>query len=291
MPLTSTRDFRVRHYECDLYGHVNNANYLRYMQEAAFDASALAGYDTARYAAMGLLWLARETQIDFLQPLRYGDTVEVKTWVSGFRGATSRRRYEIRRAGTGEAAATAHTDWVLLDAATLRPVRIPSGMAAAFFPEGVPAVSLPRDSFPEVPPAPPGTFKIRRRVALWEIDPAGHVNNAAYLEYVEDCGMQVIAAHGWPAARMAEEGFAIVIRQHRIEYIQPAVLDDELEISTWAFEVKRSSAQRHYAITRISDGSRVARVNSLGVWMDLATGRPIRIPPEFVQEFQPNLAS
>ena len=42
MALTHERTFRVRHYECDSYGHVNHANYLRYMQEAAFDASAAA---------------------------------------------------------------------------------------------------------------------------------------------------------------------------------------------------------------------------------------------------------
>ena len=41
------RAFRVRQYECDPYGHVNHANYLRYMQEAAFDASAAVGYDFA----------------------------------------------------------------------------------------------------------------------------------------------------------------------------------------------------------------------------------------------------
>ena len=39
-PVTHTRTFRIRHYECDRYGHVNNANYIRYMQEAAMDASA-----------------------------------------------------------------------------------------------------------------------------------------------------------------------------------------------------------------------------------------------------------
>ena len=53
MPLTHTRTFRVRHYECDAYGHLNNANYLRYMQETAFDASAAAGYDLERYNKLG----------------------------------------------------------------------------------------------------------------------------------------------------------------------------------------------------------------------------------------------
>jgi len=49
MPLIHERAFRVRHYECDAYGHVNHANYLRYMQEAALDASAAAGYDIDWY--------------------------------------------------------------------------------------------------------------------------------------------------------------------------------------------------------------------------------------------------
>ena len=60
MPLTHTRTFRVRYYECDAHGHLNNANYLRYMQETAFDASEAAGYDLARYEAMERLWLVRE---------------------------------------------------------------------------------------------------------------------------------------------------------------------------------------------------------------------------------------
>jgi hypothetical protein len=40
MPLTHTRLFRVRHYECDIEGRLRAANYLRYMQEAAFTATA-----------------------------------------------------------------------------------------------------------------------------------------------------------------------------------------------------------------------------------------------------------
>ena len=46
-----TATFRVRHYECDAYGHLNNANYARYMQEAAFDASAAVGYGKDRYGS------------------------------------------------------------------------------------------------------------------------------------------------------------------------------------------------------------------------------------------------
>ena len=79
MPRVHERAFRVRHYECDAYGHVNHVNYLRYMQEAAMDASAAAGYGVARYEELGRLWFVRETDISYLHPLRYGDTVIVKT--------------------------------------------------------------------------------------------------------------------------------------------------------------------------------------------------------------------
>ena len=52
MPLTHTRTFRVRYYECDANGHLTSANYLRYMQETAFDASTAAGYGIDRYDRM-----------------------------------------------------------------------------------------------------------------------------------------------------------------------------------------------------------------------------------------------
>jgi acyl-CoA thioester hydrolase len=99
-----------------------HANYLRYMQEAAFDASAAVGYDKARYDALGTLWLAHETEIEYFLPIHYGDAVEIKTWVGDFRRVRSRRFYEFRRAGADELLARASTDWVYLDANSLRPL-------------------------------------------------------------------------------------------------------------------------------------------------------------------------
>ncbi|MFB0536744.1 MAG: YbgC/FadM family acyl-CoA thioesterase [Anaerolineae bacterium] len=289
MPLTHVRTFRIRHYECDADGHVNYANYLRYMQGAAFDATAAAGYDLVRYQAMGHHWLARETDIEYLRPLRYGDSVQVKTWVADLRRVRSRRAYEFRLVGSGELVARAHTDFVFLDSATLRPAPIPRELMGAFFPEGLPEPAPPRPRFPSAPPPPPGVFRLRRRVERRDIDPEQHVNNAVYLSYLEDCGVQVVVAHGWPMSRMQAEGFASVVRRHRIEYRQPAVLDDELELATWASDVKRTTAVRHYTVTRVSDGALLARARTLWVWVDLKTGRPIRIPQTFLADFAPNI--
>lgn len=296
MPLTHVRTFRVRHYECDAYGYVKYTNYLNYMQEAAFDASAAAGYDLARYEMMGRHWLVRETDIEYLHPLRYGNSVQVKTWVADFRRVRSWRAYELRLDGSGELVARASTDWVFLDSVTERPVTIPSEMMHAFFPEGVPEQAPPRSRFPPAPTPPPDVFRLRRRVEWGNIDTAQHVNNAVYLAYLEECSVQAAAAHGWSQARMQREGFAVVARRHQIEYRQPGVLGDELELVTWVSGFERTdachpfTAVRHYTVTRVSDGALLARARMLWETADVKTEQPIRIPDTFLADLAPNAA-
>jgi acyl-CoA thioester hydrolase len=291
MPAIYEETFKVRFYECDAYGHVNHANYLRYMQEAAFGASADVGFSVERYFEMNRFWLVRYTDISYLRPLSHGDLVTVKTWVADFRRVRSQRMYELRLAQTGELVAQANTDWVFLERSTQRPVSVTEEMIAAYLPDGPPAEAPGREPFPEAPPPPPGVFKMARVVQWRDIDQAEHVNNATYMAYLEDCGVAVAGAHGWSMARMMEEGFGIVARRYRIEYRQAALLDDELEISTWVSDAKRATAVRHYTIRRISDDKLLARAHVLWVWIDLASGRPIRIPDGFLADFAPNIAT
>jgi len=285
MPLNHTRQFRVRHYECDSYGLVNPSNYVRYMQETAFDASAAVGYPLARYATMDRYWLVHDTEVEYLGSLHYGDTAEVTTWVVDFRHVRSLRAYELHKAGSGELVARGHTDWVFMNTVTGRPAPIPPEMATAFSPEGV----ARREPFPSTPP-PSGVFKVRRRVEWRDLDPGQHVNNAAYLSYVEDCGVQAAEAHGWSAARMAAEGVTMVVRRQRIEYLQQAILDDELELATWLADAEHSSAVQHATITRMRDEELVARARTLWEWVDVATGQPVPIPAALIGDFGENIA-
>jgi acyl-CoA thioester hydrolase len=284
-----TATFRVRHYECDAYGHLNNANYARYMQEAAFDASAAVGYGKDRYESMGFLWLAHETDIEFLMPVRYGDTVEVRTWVGDFRRVRSRRYYEFRLAGQPDLVASASTDWVYIEAATERPAIVPPDMIAAFAPGGLTEEQPARPRFPAPPAPPPDVYSTRRRVEWRDIDTAKHVNNAVYLNYIEDAALQVSAHYGWPQTRCDAAGFAVMAREHHIEYKHPAMLDDDLQLTTWAAPHSRTTAHRYTAIQRSRDGVIVAQARTLWVWFDLKSSRPMRIQPELLADFAPNM--
>ena len=276
-----TSVFRVRQYECDAYGHLNNVNYVRYLQEAIVEANASAGYTLARSAAAGWRWQTRRLDIEYLRPARYGDTVELQISAPGGAAGFVRRVCEFRLAGSGDLVAQAVVEAVPVDAASGQPVELPQTLSDE---QPDPAAALP-----VLPPPPPGVFSMRHRVTWGDLDMSRQVGDATLLSYVETCGFGVIAAHHWPAARMAAQGFAIILRRHQIENLASAALDDELEIATWVSNIQRASATRHYTIRRVADGTLLTRVDTLGVWVDLTSGRPIRIPPDFLADFAPNL--
>lgn len=290
MPAIHHETFKVRYYECDAYGHLNNTNYLRWMQEAAFGASTAVGYSLERYDEIGHLWLVRETDIEYIIPLEYGDEIEIKTWVMDMRRSHSRRAYEFTNKRTGRLAARASTDWVYVKAETLRLATIPEEMQRAFVPEGSAGNDSPRERFPSPPPPPPNVFSIRRQVEWRDIDAMWHMNNAMYLTYIEDAAIHVCESHGWSLKRMTEAGFGILVRRHLIEYRQAARLGDELDVATWYSDVRHTTAFRHYTVRHASDGELLAQARTRHVWVDLKTGKPAHIPEYFLADFEDNRA-
>jgi acyl-CoA thioester hydrolase len=281
--------FPIRHYECDAYGHVNHANYLRYMQEAAFGATHAVGFSPQAFAERNLMWVAYETDIEYIAQLVYGDTLHVKTWVEDFRRVRSLRQYELYR--DEQLIARAHTDWVLLDTQKLTPVSIPSDIVEAYAAGDPVEPPASREKLPTYPKIPDNAFRMRRSVAWRDLDPVGHVNNAVYLHYTADCGMQIAKNYGWSMLTMRDRGYGNVARRHTIEYKNAAQLDDELEISTWITHMRRASAIRHYVIKRVHDDKLIARIRTLAIWINLETKQPARIPQAYREAFADNLVA
>lgn len=115
----------------DRLGHVNNVEYVRWMQDAA-TAHADALGCTAATRAAGAAWMARRHQIEYLKPAFAGDRIEVRTWVADVRRAFSLRRYEFIRTGDDTLLARGETDWVYVDLASGRPRSVPQEIQAMF---------------------------------------------------------------------------------------------------------------------------------------------------------------
>jgi len=146
--------FKVRHYEMDALGHVNNAIYLHYLEQAAYEHSVAAGFSDERTRALGGMWIVRRHEIEYLRPATAGDVLHVVTWAVEFKGARAVRDYAIHRYEgqsddlhalpadgflpptqqlPADPLVRARTLWVWADVLTARPRRIPAVLYPAFF--------------------------------------------------------------------------------------------------------------------------------------------------------------
>jgi acyl-CoA thioester hydrolase len=291
MAHTYTLTLDVRHDECDVYGHLNNAVYLRYMQEAAFQASADAGLDGAAFEAMGRFWLIRGHEIEYLAPVRGGDSLQIKTWNLGYRRTLMRRAYEMSNILTGVIIAKAHTDWVFLDARSQRPVSIPPEVVAAYLTPEEASQPLQKPNFPTPSALPEEVLRFQKRIEWRDLDAMQHLNNAIYPSYAEDVAMQLADHFGWSFQQWLDDGLAFVARRHRIQYLQPATFADTLEIATWLYNVRRTSATRYYAFHRLADDELLAQMETLWALIDIGTGKPRRLPVSFLDVVGKNVSS
>ena len=121
------------------------------------------------------------------------------------------------------------------------------------------------------------TFEQRRRVVAADLDEQNHVNNVVYVRWVQE-----IATAHWQA--LASEAMraelAWVARRHEIDYLAPALLDDELRVHTRVGHAEGLLFERHTEIARIADGRILARSRTLWIPVDARTGRPRRVGPE-----------
>lgn len=112
--------------------HVNNIEYVRMLQESAIAHTRQNGWTPDELHALGWTWVVRSHFIEYLQPCRSGEDIEILTWVSSFKKIRSLRKYRFVRVADGAILATAQTDWVFLDSRKGRPVAIPPEVLAAY---------------------------------------------------------------------------------------------------------------------------------------------------------------
>jgi len=121
--------FEATEAEIDELGHVNNAAWVRWIQDVA-TAHWNATADPAHVEAY--IWVVVRHEIDYLRALSPGGTVTARTWVSDApTGARFDRFVEFVGEG-GRIHVRSRTTWAMLDRHTGRPLRIPAEVAAPF---------------------------------------------------------------------------------------------------------------------------------------------------------------
>ncbi len=119
-------------------------------------------------------------------------------------------------------------------------------------------------------------FTKRIRVPASAIDVNGHVNNVAFIQWMQDIAIEHYAfIHGTDAQGTDSTW---VVREHKVEYLAPAFEGDEMEIQTWIAEIRRVRSLRCYKFLRCSDSRLLVRGETHWIFVDGRSGSPRSIP-------------
>ena len=124
--------FTVGRESIDANGHVNNVEYIRWMQEVAIRHTRQLGADV-RAAAAGLTWVVRSHNIEYRVPAFEGDEIELSTWVASVERVSSIRKYEFKRTRDDILMASGETNWVCFNRDAERPAAIPERLMNMYF--------------------------------------------------------------------------------------------------------------------------------------------------------------
>jgi acyl-CoA thioester hydrolase len=114
--------FTVRTYECDSYGHVNNAVYLQYLEYARWHYLKDIGFDYERARKAGYGTYVARIEIDYKRPALTDDVLTIAS-TPVKKGAVSGTIHQVITRGE-ETIAEAKVTWAFVDSSG-RPVRIP----------------------------------------------------------------------------------------------------------------------------------------------------------------------
>lgn len=130
--LEHSEQWRVRTFELDSNGHVNNAVYLNYAEQVAVDHAEALGYGREWAERHQVAWAVREHHVVYHRPAVYRDLLRLTTRVQSMSGVRATRYTAIRREPDGELLAEVTTQWVCLKLPEQRPTRIPPDLMGAY---------------------------------------------------------------------------------------------------------------------------------------------------------------
>jgi acyl-CoA thioester hydrolase len=132
----------------------------------------------------------------------------------------------------------------------------------------------------------PSPFTLQLIVANEEIDDYQHVNNAAYVRWLDRCAWAHSTALGVSIedCKRIDRGMAVL--RSEIDYLAPAYLDERITIATWIVQNDgKLRVSRKFQIVADHSGQTLVRATVNYACLILSSGRPARMPPVFLQKY------
>jgi acyl-CoA thioester hydrolase len=120
-------------------------------------------------------------------------------------------------------------------------------------------------------------FTVRQTVLWGDMDALAHVNNAAYVKWIENVRMHYFEHIGLVAYHREENKGPILARMS-LDFLVPILFPDDLLVSAWTVRLGRSSFTMKHGIWSTVRGDLAARGESVIVMFDYEKGEAIPLP-------------
>ncbi|HEY0329356.1 MAG TPA: acyl-CoA thioesterase [Rhodopseudomonas sp.] len=134
----------------------------------------------------------------------------------------------------------------------------------------------------------PAPFTLQVAPEAADIDGLGHTNNAVYVRWCEAIGWAHSEALGLGLIDWQQLDRAVAIRRGEYDYLLPSAQGDALTLGTWITASDgKLSMERRFQLIRPRDRAIIMRGRWQLVCIELSSGRPRRLPAEFLQIYMP----
>jgi len=169
-------------WDVDASKRLTMAGAFNFFQESAGAHAEDMGVGRLVLMESGQAWILSRMSARILRRPAWGDRVRVRTWPRGTQKLFAIRDYELADE-TGDILAQGRSAWLVVDTAKLKPLR-PQGLT-----EGIPlneGMDALADGVQALERRPDAAVLASRRAAYSDMDYNGHVNNARYVQWIQD---------------------------------------------------------------------------------------------------------
>jgi acyl-CoA thioester hydrolase len=134
----------------------------------------------------------------------------------------------------------------------------------------------------------PDPHILRTAVDPEDMDGLNHTNNAVYVTWCEQAAWSHSCALGLDlnAYRKLDRAMAVIYSEYH--YLKASRVGEAIAIATWIVEWdRRLTMRREFQVIREDDGKTLLRGNVRFACIELSSGRPRRLPPEFIEGYGP----
>jgi len=126
------------------------------------------------------------------------------------------------------------------------------------------------------------TFHWPVRVYWEDTDAGGVVYHASYLRFLERARTEWLRARGVDQSALKQaSGLAFMVRDMHIDFLRPALLDDELSVTVVVTQSRAASILFAQTVVR-ADGTCLLRASVRVACVDVRRMRPAQIPADVV---------